>query len=151
MRLPLPLLPLVLTLGACSASSDSGGSGSAPAPTAAAALTSAAALGEKIFKDTSLSASGRQSCASCHSPEHAHAAPPGDSAVSRGGANLQVAGFRNAPSLRYLAQNPAFFYDDDGTPTGGFNRDGRADSLAAQARRPFLAAHEMANASATEV
>jgi cytochrome c peroxidase len=40
---------------------------------------------------------------------------------------------------------PAFHFDSEGTPTGGFDRDGRAASLAEQAERPFLAPHEMAN------
>jgi cytochrome c peroxidase len=152
MRRSLPLLVIpLLALGACSASSSSGDSGGAAAPPAAATLSTAAQLGEQIFKDTSLSASGHLSCATCHSPDNAHAAPPDGPAVPRGGPNLDVPGFRNAPSLRYLAQSPAFFYDDEGTPTGGFNRDGRADTLAIQARRPFLAAHEMANASAADV
>ena len=64
---------------------------------------------------------------------------------------MDVAGFRNAPSLRYLERNPAFFFDGEGTPTGGFDRDGRAQSLAEQARRPLLAAHEMANATPADV
>jgi cytochrome c peroxidase len=35
-----------------------------------APLSAVATLGKQIFYDTSLSASGKQSCASCHSPEH---------------------------------------------------------------------------------
>ncbi|HZW76347.1 MAG TPA: cytochrome c peroxidase, partial [Caldimonas sp.] len=45
-----------------------GGGGTAAggaAPPAERALSDQAALGEKIFADASLSASGRQSCASC--------------------------------------------------------------------------------------
>ena len=42
------------------------------------------ALGKKIFFDPSLSASGRISCASCHSPSHAYA-PPNGLAVQLGG------------------------------------------------------------------
>jgi cytochrome c peroxidase len=147
--LPLPIaLTLATALAACSASS---GSNPDSNPAAPSVLSSAAELGGKIFKDTSLSASGRMSCASCHSPDNAFAAPPGDPAVPHGGPGLDTPGFRNAPSLKYLTQNASFFYDDEGTPTGGFNRDGRADTLAIQARRPFLAAHEMANASAADV
>ena len=59
-------------------------------------------------------------------------------------------GFRNAPSLRYIAKTPTFGFDD-GAPLGGFDRDGRAVSLIEQARRPFLAAHEMANTAAADV
>jgi cytochrome c peroxidase len=90
-------------------------------------------------------------CSTCHDPANAFAAPAGSPAVPRGGPGLNVAGFRNAPSLKYLTQNPAFFFDDEGTPTGGFDRDGRADTLATQARRPFLSAHEMANDSVADV
>lgn len=59
-------------------------------------------------------------------------------------------GFRSVPSLRYL-NSGAFFFDKDGTPTAGFNRDGRAASLLDQAERPFLAGHEMGNANAAAV
>jgi cytochrome c peroxidase len=107
-------------------------------------------LGEKIFRDPSLSASGKQSCASCHAPDAAHA-QINDLSVQLGGPNGDQAGFRAAPSLRYLRFNPAFSFAADATPTGGFNRDGRAQTLAEQAQRPFLAAHEMANASKAEV
>jgi cytochrome c peroxidase len=72
-------------------------------------------------------------------------------AVQAGGKNLDVAGFRAVPSLRYLNFDLPFFFQKDGTPTGGFNRDGRADDLIEQARRPFLAPHEMANADAASV
>ncbi len=112
---------------------------------AAAADPELVELGAKIFRDTSLSASGRQACASCHDPAHAHA--QGNAvAVQSGGPNLDVPGFRATPSLRYLNVNLPFFFAKDGTPTGGLNRDGRAADLATQAQRPFLAPHEMANA-----
>jgi cytochrome c peroxidase len=113
-------------------------------------LSAAAQLGEKIFHDPSLSASGSMSCATCHVPDHAHAGADG-LAAPLGGTNLNVPGFRNAPSLRYLEKNPSFFFDGEGTPSGGFDRDGRANDLIVQAQRPFLAAHEMANTSATDV
>lgn len=106
-------------------------------------------LGAKIFRDASLSASGKQACASCHDPAQAHA-QANAVAVQLGGANLDVPGFRATPSLRYL-NTSAFFFAKDGTPTAGFNRDGRAKDLIEQAQRPFLAAHEMANADAAAV
>lgn len=140
----LAALALAASLVAC------GGSGSATQPGVATGLGPAAQLGEKIFSDQSLSASGKQSCSSCHSPAQAHA-QTNDLAVQMGGADATVAGFRASPSLRYLALNPALFFDKDGTAIGGFNRDGRARSLAEQAERPFLAPHEMANASKDEV
>jgi cytochrome c peroxidase len=141
-RCSLSLLA-VLGLAACTS-----GGGNDPAPAATDKLSASAALGEKIFDDTSLSASGQVACASCHESARAFA---GDTVVPIGGVGMDVQGFRNAPSLKYLTQNPAFFFDDEGTPTGGFDRDGRAVSLAEQARRPFLAAHEMANASVADV
>ena len=138
------LMPVLLA--AC------GGSGEKSAATsrAGASLSASAQLGEKIFKDQSLSASGRLSCESCHSPDFAFA-QPNTLAVPLGGIALDQPGFRNTPSIKYLSSNPAFFFASDGTPTGGFNRDGRANSLAEQARRPFLAPHEMANASVADV
>ena len=109
-----------------------------------------ASLGAKIFRDTSLSASGQMSCATCHVPENAHA-QSNDASVQSGGANLDVPGFRAVPSLRYLNFNVPFFFANDGTPTGGFNRDGRASDLVTQAQRPLTAAHEMANGDAATV
>lgn len=107
-------------------------------------------LGRKIFLDPSLSASGAMSCATCHDPARAHAQADARP-VQTGGSNLDVPGFRAVPSLRYLNVDLPFFFDREGTPTGGFNRDGRADDLIEQARRPFLAPHEMANTDAAEV
>jgi cytochrome c peroxidase len=86
-------------------------------------------------------------CSTCHDPAHAHA-QSNDEAVQYGGANLDVPGARAVPSLRYLNINMPFFFQNDGTPTGGFNRDGRAKDLVEQARRPLLAPHEMANGDA---
>ena len=116
----------------------------------ASELSPAAQLGRQIFNDASLSASGKQSCASCHDPAHAHA-PGNRLAVQLGGPDGKAAGYRATPSLRYLDHNPPFRLDGEGTANGGINRDGRAASLAEQAERPFLAPHEMANASTDEV
>ncbi len=136
---------LAATLAAC------GGSGSTATPSGAGiGMGQAALLGEKIFSDQSLSASGKQSCASCHDPAQAHA-QTNALAVQMGGADGTVAGFRAAPSLRYLASTPAFGFDKEGTAIGGFDRDGRARTLAEQAQRPFLAPHEMANAGKDDV
>lgn len=154
-RAPLPslsrlaVLALAFSLAACG-----GGGGGTPAattrPDPVSGLSQAAALGEKIFSDQTLSASGKQSCATCHNPDNAHAQSD-TLAAQLGGPNGDAQGFRSSPSLRYLNLNPAFFFAKDGTPTGGINRDGRAQSLAEQAARPLLAAHEMANASKEDV
>jgi cytochrome c peroxidase len=121
-------------------------------------LSPKAQLGEQLFFDTALSASGRQGCFSCHDPAHAFADP---APVSMGGPNFVPStadapaqgrpGLRNSPSLSYASFTPAFHYEDDGTAVGGFFRDGRAASLAAQAQKPYLSPFEMANADAAEV
>lgn len=120
----------------------------APAPTEG--LSAAARLGRRIFHDTSLSASGRMSCATCHDPARAFAGAD-DQPVPLGGAALATPGFRNAPSLMYSAFTPPFHFDEEGTPVGGFDRDGRAASFAAQARDPLLMPFEMGNASEADV
>lgn len=139
---PLMIIGVSLGLfGACLLSAARADSASAPTPEE---------LGRRIFHDTSLSASGQMACATCHDPAQAHA-QSNDVPVQYGGANLNVPGFRAVPSLRYLNVNLPFFFQNDGTPTGGFNRDGRATDLVDQAQRPLLAPHEMANADAAEV
>ncbi|MFZ6657771.1 cytochrome-c peroxidase [Undibacterium sp. TJN19] len=144
-------LACALLLTACGGGSGgASSSGSAAEPVADSQLSAQAALGEKIFRDTSLSASGKLACASCHNPDNAHA-QTNDLAVQLGGPNLDVPGFRAVPSLRYLNLTPNFFFAADGTPTGGFDRDGRAGSFAIQAARPLLAPHEMGNASKADV
>ncbi len=70
--------------------------------------------------------------------------------VPLGGAHMDQTGFRNAPSLAYASFTPPFSIGDG--PTGGFFRDGRASSLAAQAQQPFVTtSFEMANLDAAEV
>ena len=68
------------------------------------------------------------SCATCHDPaDRARAPTIPIVVVPSGGAALDVPGFRNAPSLRYLQSHVRRSSSTrEGTPTGGFNRDGRA-------------------------
>ena len=134
----------------------SGATSSSATPAASAqaiALSLAAQVGRKMFFDTSLSGSGKQSCASCHDPDHAYG-PPNDLSVQLGGVDLKAQGQRAVPSLRYRDLTPAYadlLDNPDGIsapgPGGGFTWDGRAATLADQARIPLLAANEMANAS----
>jgi len=126
------------------------GCGGHPSPSATPGLSAVAALGEQLFRDESLSASGRLACQTCHEPEFAHAAPPADF-VSKGGPDMDIPGIRNAPSIRYASFTPAFGYDAEGTAFGGFFRDGRAASLFEQAKAPFTDASEMANKDPAEV
>jgi cytochrome c peroxidase len=116
-------------------------------------LSLAAIAGEALFNDKSLSASGKQSCATCHVASRAFTADPATDQglpVPLGGADMDIPGFRNTPSLSYVSLTPGFFLDD-GTPTGGFFRDGRASSLDVQAQLPFITPFEMGNRDLAEV
>ena len=142
-------VPLAAVLLAC----GGGGGGGGAAPLAQATLSAQAVAGKALFFDTSLSASGRQSCGTCHVPARAFTADPATDQglpVPLGGPNMDLPGFRNTPSLMYAAFTPPFSLAG-GTPTGGFFRDGRASSLAVQAEQPFVSGFEMANANAAEV
>lgn len=165
----LGLFALISLLAACGGgpqtSTANSNASAAAAPSAAptigclsaaqsASLSALVAAGQALFSDTSLSASGRQSCATCHVPSRAYTADPATDdglPVSLGGANMDLPGFRNAPSLDYACYTPAFFIASGNTPTGGFFRDGRAASEAEQAQEPFITPFEMANTNAAEV
>lgn len=117
------------------------------------------ALGRILFRDPALSGSGRLSCATCHSPEHAFG-PPNGLAVQRGGLSGREPGVRAVPSLMYLQNVPPFtehYFDDDGDdsvdqgPAGGRTWDGRAQSVHDQARLPLFSPFEMANSSVESV
>ena len=148
-------LVLVGMLAACGGAGPNeraatgGGNSSAPQ------LSAAARIGELAFKDPSLSASGRLSCQSCHDPAFGHGPSPFNvitaGPVALGGADLSQPGGRAVPSINYLRFNKAFHFAKDGTPTGGFFWDGRAQSLADQAGGPLLNPAEMANASKQDV
>lgn len=75
-------------------------------------LSAVAQLGRALFFDPALSASGRQSCASCHSPDRAYG-PPNDLDVQLGGAALTRPGYRPPPSLMYLYRQPNFSIGPD--------------------------------------
>lgn len=129
-----------------------------PALARAAAIT---ALGRQIFFDKGMSASGSQSCATCHDAA-SHFAPANALSVQMGGMKLDRQGTRATPSLTYAAGTPIFtehFYesDDDGNealdqgPTGGRTWDGRVDRARDQARIPLLSPLEMANTTEAQV
>ncbi len=141
-------LLLATLLSACG---GGGSSAAGPAPLPENAMSRRAQLGEKIFKDVSLSGSGRQACISCHAPETGHAGALNGKPTEPGGLLLELEGGRTAPGLRYLATNKSFGFDKEGTPNGGFFWDGRASSLADQAGKPFFNPKEMANASVEDL
>lgn len=120
-------------------------------------LTPAAQLGKSIFFDSTLSASGTQSCASCHDPAQGFTSP--QSETNAAGAVVQGAiagrfGNRKPPSAAYAAASPVLHHIlDDGAVTfvGGAFLDGRATGsrlgtpVADQAQGPFLNPLEMAS------
>ena len=133
------------------------GLGSGPFIAASNGLSPAARVGKALFFDASLSASGRISCATCHDPAYGYG-PPNDLAVQAGGPTLSASGTRAVPSLRYSEYTPPYsdlLDNPDGIskpgPGGGLTLDGRAPTLADQARIPLLAPNEMANRDAADV
>ena len=120
-------------------------------------LSPLARLGQQMFSDATLSASGKLSCAICHDPAHAYAAPNG-LPVQAGGPRMTRAGVRAVPSLRYKEATPPYadlLDNPDGIstpgPGGGLTQDGRAATLAEQARIPLLNPIEMANRKPADV
>jgi cytochrome c peroxidase len=109
----------------------------APAVVANAAapkpLSAVAQLGRKLFFDVSLSASGQQSCASCHSPDHAFG-PPNDLSVQMGGADLKLQGIRAVPNLGYKDETPNFSVGPDAD-----DNDQRQDNTSAHPGRQKIA------------
>lgn len=136
---------------------DDAGSASTAAAAPANVLSLKAQVGQNLFFDTQLSGSRQMSCATCHDPGHAYG-PPSGLAVQLGGKDMKKAGLRAIPSLRYKDVTPPFadiLDNPDGIsvpgPGGGFAWDGRAPTLAEQAKMPLLSAFEMANDSPADV
>jgi cytochrome c peroxidase len=113
-------------------------------------LTPKQLLGMFIYMDESLSDPVGQSCMSCHHPkaafvDPANTADPVSSVVSVGADGVSLGG-RNAPTAAYAAFSPAFYWDDgEQMYIGGQFWDGRAATLAEQAKGPFLNPVEMNN------
>lgn len=112
--------------------------------------TTASVVGARIFADTSLSASGKQSCQTCHDFTSGTSAPNALS-VQAGGVNMEQSGVRNTPSISYMRSEFAFHIDPVDGPSGGFFWDGRESTLAMQATEPFTNPREMAMADHASV
>jgi cytochrome c peroxidase len=109
-------------------------------------------VGRALFMDDRLSEPAGQSCATCHDPARAFTDPRSTLFPTSPGADVRHFGVRSAPSVSYAAFSPAFQYvADDDTYQGGQFWDGRADTLEAQAKAPFLNPLEMANPDAAAV
>ncbi|MBL1243698.1 MAG: cytochrome-c peroxidase [Sulfurimonas sp.] len=111
-------------------------------------------LGETLYSDTSLSANGTMSCATCHELSDALIDPRVTSMTLGGslGDDGVSIGDRNAPTAGYASFSPVFHHDDvEGLYIGGQFLDGRAKDLKVQAKGPFLSAVEMGMSSVSEV
>ena len=117
-------------------------------------LSAKASLGKRLFFDKGLSATGNQSCVSCHAPSHLYLAP-NNNATQHGGLTGQVSGLRSSPSVAYTGLLPDFQLAPNGAgapvPRGGFMWDGRSADLKTQVLSPMLGALEMANGTSATV
>lgn len=115
------------------------------APGLARGMTPMEDLGRHLYFDENLSTPPGMSCASCHQPDAGFADPDTDIPVSQGIVPTRF-GNRNSPSAAYAAFSPVFYYDEDEELyIGGQFWDGRAATLADQAKGPFLNPLEMKN------
>ena len=120
-----------------------------------AALSPQQRLGQQIFFDSNLSEPRGMSCASCHAPEQDFSGNNGSKFGVALGSRSEMSGLRNTQSLSYASFTPPFHFEKDASgklvPVGGFFRDGRAESLAAQAEGPLLDPREMNNSDVQSV
>jgi cytochrome c peroxidase len=145
-----------LSIAACGGSSGGGSDDAA----GGAAGSSMVALGKALFFDEDLSSNGNQSCGSCHDPVAGFADPDATVAapVSAGSLSPATFGNRNAPTAAYASLIPSFVKlhttTVDGTDSnfqGGQFLDGRRNTLAEQAKDPFLNPAEMNNVDEEDV
>lgn len=114
--------------------------------TCSAELSNLEQLGKQIFFDKNLSEPTGQSCATCHDPTKGLA----NNEIIAAGANPELFGNRNTPTIAYSSFSPKFKYDTvEGNivPVGGQFLDGRSDLLTDQALGPFMNPLEMGNKS----
>jgi cytochrome c peroxidase len=114
----------------------------APTPVPSTPTLTKVQLGKLIFHSTVLSNPSGQSCASCHAST-AGFADPENFAVSPG-INKGMFGNRNAPMACYATYTPSFSINAvDSVCIGGQFWDGRVNTLAEQATKPFFNPLEM--------
>lgn len=109
-------------------------------------LTMKQSLGKLLYFDKRLSTPDGQACASCHTPSAGFADPDYQYPTSQG-VIMDRWGGRNSPSAAYAAFSPPFHYEAALGYVGGQFWDGRASTLADQAKGPFLNPLEMNNPS----
>ncbi|MFH1766092.1 MAG: cytochrome c peroxidase [Gemmatimonadota bacterium] len=116
-----------------------------------AGLTPKEGLGRLLFFDPMLSTPPGQACSHCHSPVSGFGNPNQQLPVSRG-VHPDRYGNRNDMTASYAAYIPPRTFDEaEGLWVGGLFWDGRAASLAEQAKGPPLNPLEMANPDAEAV
>jgi len=119
-----------------------------PIAASAATLTAKQQLGKSIFFDKTLSEPSGQACADCHHPSAGFADPDRTYPTSKGVVAGRFGG-RNAPTAAYASLIPTFGTMGCGCMgtnyRGGQFWDGRASTLADQAKGPFLNPLEMNN------
>jgi cytochrome c peroxidase len=117
-------------------------------------------LGEFLFNDTNLSEPKGQACVSCHDPRLMRQGNNGSAVPAvASGSRPSVLGKRNVPTIMYNYEiMPFHIAEERGSngaieyvPKGGLFWDGRADSLADQAKGPMLNPLEMNNPSVDAV
>ncbi len=114
-------------------------------------LTPKESLGRLLFFDPMLSTPPGQACSHCHSPGAGFGDPNQQLPVSRG-AHPDRYGNRNDMTASYAAYIPPLAFDEaEGLWVSGLFWDGRAASLAEQAKGPPLNPLEMANPGAEAV
>ena len=125
-----------------------------PPPAPPPVRTALQDLGEKIFNDTNLSEPRGTACVSCHTPSTGFANLNGSRIGVPLGSLPTSFGSRNVMQNSYSSFTPPFGFrvlNGDVDPIGGLFWDGRADTLAQQAQKPFLATNEMNNKDGASV
>jgi len=135
---------VVVALSSCETSEPADDEAPAAA-TQQVALTPKESLGKLLFFDPMLSTPPGQACSHCHSPGAGFGNPNQQLPVSRG-VHPDRYGNRNDMTASYAAYIPPLAFDEaEGLWVGGLFWDGRAASLAEQAKGPPLNPLEMAN------
>jgi cytochrome c peroxidase len=148
----------LFSLIALSASLTACGSDTAPPAASTTQLTAVQQLGKAMFFDANLSTPSGMACATCHDPAAGFADPDTALPVSKGIVSGTF-GSRNAPSVTYAAFSPPPYHDPvqrrgmmmGGLDIGGQFWDGRAASLAEQAKGPLMNPLEMHNLDKSQV
>jgi len=115
-------------------------------------LTPKEKLGKNLFFDNRLSRPERQACADCHSPGSGFNGIGDARFTAYEGAVMGRFGRRSPTAAAYASFSPKFHYDKkEEMYVGGQFWDGRAATLADQAKMPFLDTNEMNNPSGRAV